>query len=59
MIFASLISYFKNRMAKQAEFLRLMAEIDNLSDRDLRDLRADRLEMIRHAREQVYGIKAA
>ncbi|MDT3380353.1 hypothetical protein ACETRX_25685 [Labrys portucalensis] len=58
MIFASIIAYFKDRMAKQAEFLRLLDEINSLSDRDLRDLRADRMEMIRHARQQVYGAQA-
>ncbi|WP_448953971.1 hypothetical protein [Labrys neptuniae] len=59
MIFVGLIAHIKDRLAKHAEFQRLIREIDSLSDRDLRDLRADRMEMVRHARLQVYGAKAA
>lgn len=50
MIFVGLIAHIKDRLAKHAEFQRLIREIDSLSDRDLRDLRADRMEMVRHAR---------
>ncbi|WP_413991870.1 hypothetical protein ACMDCR_07190 [Labrys okinawensis] len=56
MIFASLIAHLKDRMAKRAEFRRLVAEINSLSNGDLVDLRADRSDMIRYAHQQVYGV---
>jgi len=59
MLFAGLIAHFKDRLAKRAEYRRLVAEIESLSNRDLTDLRADRIDMIRHAHQQVYGAKAA
>ncbi len=55
MLFVGLIAHIKDRLAKRSEFRRLIAEIDTLSERDLVDLRADRTEMVRHARWQVYG----
>jgi hypothetical protein len=59
MLFVSLIAHVKDRLAKRAEFRRLVAEINSLSSRDLTDLRADRSDMIRYARQQVYGASAA
>lgn len=59
MLFVGLIAHIKDRLAKRAEFRRLVAEINTLSDRDLLDLRADRMEMIRYARQQAYGAQAA
>ncbi|GLS18368.1 hypothetical protein GCM10007874_13850 [Labrys miyagiensis] len=56
MIFVSLIAHLKDRMAKHAEFRRLVAEINSLSNSDLVDLRADRTDMIRYAHHQVYGV---
>jgi hypothetical protein len=59
MLFAAIITHLKDRLAKRAEFRRLVAEINTLSERDLSDLRADRAEMIYHARHQVYGGQVA
>jgi hypothetical protein len=59
MIFVSLVAHLKDRLAKRAEFRRQLAEINTLSDRDLQDLRADRVEMIRYAHNEVYGASAA
>jgi hypothetical protein len=56
MIFVSLVAHLKDRLAKRAEFRRLVAEIQSLSDRDIADLRADRSDMVRYARHQVYGV---
>jgi hypothetical protein len=55
MIFASLIAHIKDRLAKRAQYRRLVAEIDTLSNSDLVDLRADRTDMLRGAWQQVYG----
>ncbi|CAM5772385.1 hypothetical protein LMIY3S_03826 [Labrys miyagiensis] len=55
MIFAGLIAHIKDHLAKRAEFRRLVAEINTLSNSDLVDLRADRSEMIRYAHQQIYG----
>lgn len=59
MIFVSLIAHLKDRLAKRAEFRRLVAEINSLSNSDLVDLRADRTDMIRYAHQQVYGGQVA
>ncbi len=59
MLFVGLIAHIKDRLAKRAEFRRLVAEIDTLSPRDLVDLRADRSDMIRSAYQQVYGAAVA
>ncbi len=59
MIFASIIAHFKDRLAKRAEFRRLVAEINSLSNSDLTDLRADRTDMVRYAYTQVYGSPSA
>ena len=55
MIFSSLIAGAQNRLAKRREYNRLVAEIEGLSSRDLVDMRADRSEMLYHARRKVYG----
>jgi hypothetical protein len=55
MIFASLIAHLKDRLAKRAQYRRLVAEINSLSSRDLVDLRADRTDMLRGAWQEVYG----
>ncbi len=55
MIFTDFVSRTQQHLAKRRQFNRLIAEIDSLSPRDLADLRADRGEMIRHARKQVFG----
>jgi hypothetical protein len=55
MILTDLVSRTQQHLAKRRHFNRLIAEIESLSPRDLADLRADRGEMIRHARKQVFG----
>ncbi|WP_174247445.1 hypothetical protein [Methylocapsa sp. S129] len=55
MIFAGIIAQFKDRLAKRAEFLRLIDDINSLSNSDLIDMRADRAEMIHHAYQEIYG----
>jgi hypothetical protein len=55
MIFASLIAHVKDRLTKRAEFRRLVAEINSLTQSDLTDLNADRGDMIHGAYQQVYG----
>ena len=55
MVFSNLIAHAQDRLAKRARYRRLVKEIENLSNRDLVDLRADRSEMIYQAYRQVYG----
>jgi hypothetical protein len=58
MIFASVIAQIKGRLARQAEFRRVIGEINALSNADLVDIRADRAEMIHHAYLEIYGNRA-
>ena len=51
----NLIAYAQTRIEKRRQFNRLASEIASLSQRDLADLRADRNEMLRHARKSIYG----
>ena len=55
MIFDNFVSRARTSMAKRRHYNRLVAEIENLSSRDLADLRADRSEMLYQIRKQVYG----
>ncbi|MDX8500430.1 hypothetical protein RFM99_18650 [Mesorhizobium sp. VK4C] len=55
MIFDNLVSRARNNIAKRRHYNRLVAEIENLSSRDLADLRADRSEMLYQVHKQVYG----
>ena len=55
MFFASLIAAIRTRLAKRAEYLRLAAEINSLTESDLADIRGDRSEMLHEAHNQVYG----
>jgi len=58
MNFATVIAQIKGRLARQAEFRRVIGEINALSNADLIDMRADRAEMIHHAYREFYGERA-
>lgn len=51
----NLIAYAQDRIAKRRQYNRLANEIENLSARDLADMRADRGEMLRQVYKQIYG----
>lgn len=55
MIFSNIVARTQDRLAKRARYRRLVAEIENLSSRDLVDLRADRGEMLYQAYRSIYG----
>ena len=54
-MFKNLIAAWSLRMANRRTYNRLIAEIEQLNARDLADLRADPIEMRRHAWMSVYG----
>ncbi|TPI37785.1 hypothetical protein FJW07_18100 [Mesorhizobium sp. B3-1-9] len=54
-MFDNLVSRARASMAKRRHYNRLVAEIENLSSRDLADLRADRSEMLYQVHKQIYG----
>ena len=54
----SLISTFRKQIDDRRRYNRALAEIESLTQRDLADLRADPIEMARHAYASIYG-KAA
>ncbi|WP_245431577.1 MULTISPECIES: hypothetical protein [Mesorhizobium] len=54
-MFDNLVSRARASIAKRRQYNRLVAEIENLSGRDLADLRADRSEMLYQIRKQIYG----
>jgi hypothetical protein len=54
-IFATLIARLQDRLEKRRRYQRLIAEIMDLSDREIADLQGDRAEMIRYARWRVYS----
>ncbi|WP_292077796.1 hypothetical protein [Mesorhizobium sp.] len=54
-MFDNLVSRARTSIAKRRQYNRLVAEIENLSGRDLADLRADRSEMLYQIRKQIYG----
>ena len=55
MIFDSFMTRARTSIAKRKHYNRLVAEIENLSGRDLADLRADRSEMLFQVHKQIYG----
>ena len=55
MAFDNLFSRARTSMAKRSHYNRLVAEIENLTSRDLADLRADRSEMLYQVHKQIYG----
>ncbi|MBZ9885396.1 hypothetical protein LB535_23960 [Mesorhizobium sp. CA10] len=54
-MFDNLVSRARATMAKRRHYNRLVAEIENLSSRDLADLRTDRSEMLYQIHKQIYG----
>jgi len=59
MIFAGFVAQIKDRLAKRAEFRRLVDDINSLTSGDLTDMRANRTEMIHRAYLHVYGDDAS
>jgi hypothetical protein len=55
MLFATAVARLQNYLDKRRTYKRKLAEINDLSTRDLTDLRADRHEMIRHLQREVFG----
>jgi hypothetical protein len=55
LLFASFIADLKVRRERRRTYLRKLAEIRDLSTRDLADLRADRSEMLRDLWLETYG----
>lgn len=54
----TLIASFRKHLDDRRRYSRALAEIESLSQRDLADMRADPIEMARHARDSIFG-KAA
>lgn len=50
-----ILNSLQNRIEKRRKYKRLVAEINELSGRDLADIRADRSELLFSAYKQVYG----
>lgn len=55
MIFTDLIVATQRRIAKRRRFNRLAAEIQGLTNRELSDMHADRHQMMRELRREIYG----
>ena len=55
MIFDGLMTRARTTIAKREHYNRLVAEIENLSGRDLADLRADRSEMLYQIHKAIDG----
>ena len=55
MIFSSLFSNLRHAHAKRARYLKLVAEIEALSERDLADFNGNRAAMLAHAWQETYG----
>lgn len=57
MFFAALVAKFNDMLAKRRLYNAKAAEIFDLSTDDLADLRADRGEMLRYLRQEIYGAR--
>ncbi len=55
MTMSGIIAQIRDRLAKRAEFRRLVADINSLSVEELVDMRANRAEMIHRAYLKIYG----
>lgn len=55
MIFAGFVARIHDILAKRREYKRLVSDIQNLTQRDLVDIRGDRSDMLHAAYRQVYG----
>lgn len=54
-MFDTLISRARDSLAKRRRYNQLVNEIHSLSDRDLADLNANRVDMLQQVRKQIYG----
>ncbi|WP_274627161.1 hypothetical protein [Arvimicrobium flavum] len=54
-MFASLIKNVRERSEKRRRYNRLTAEIMGMSERDLADIRGNRVDMLRGVYKEVYG----
>lgn len=55
MFLDSLIARARNGIARRNDYNRIVDEINNLTDRDLADMRASRSEMLYQVRQQFFG----
>ena len=58
MFLAALVAKLNDHLVKRRLYKSKVAEIMSLSANDLADLRADRGEMLRYLRQEVYGARA-
>ncbi len=54
-MFSSLFGKTLDRLERRRRYVRLVEEIQGMSNRDLADIRGNRAEMLRHAYLEVYG----
>lgn len=54
-MFTNLVTRARDRIEKRRRYVRMIEEIQNLSHRDLADIRGNRDEMLRNAYLEVYG----
>ena len=54
-MFSTVLDNARHRWAQRTRYQRMIREINELSNRDLADMKADRGSMIRHAYAEVYG----
>ncbi|WP_164480440.1 hypothetical protein [Mesorhizobium sp. Root552] len=55
MFLDNLIARARNGIARRNDYNRIVDEINNLTDRDLADMRASRSEMLYQVRQQFFG----
>ena len=55
----AIVANLQRQLADRRRYRRAIAEIDSMTPRDFADLRADPIEMYRHAWIEVYGDRAA
>jgi hypothetical protein len=55
MIFSNLVKHARTRIDQRRRYVRMVEEIQGLTNRDLVDIGGDRGEMLRHAYLDVYG----
>ena len=55
MFFSGFINSARDRIERRRRYIRMVEEIQNLSNRDLADIRGNRADMLRHAYLEVYG----
>ena len=57
MLFAGTIQNIRKSLARRAHYMRIVAEIESLTTRDLADIGGDRSEMLFQAYAEVYGTR--